>query len=258
MPDEFKGDPTPLRDADFAKAARQLGCSVAAVRAVALVESAGAGFLPDGRPKLLFERHVFHARTSGRFSAANPDISSSKRGGYLGGTREYDRLRAAILLDRGTALQSASWGKFQVMGFNFAACGHPDVESFVAAMVLGEPAQLAAFVAFIQAKRLDGALIRHDWASFAQGYNGSAYAENAYDRKMADAYALFTGLGASIPILRLGATGQDVFRLQERLGQRPDGNFGPSTQAAVRAFQQTNGLFVDGVVGRDTRRALLG
>jgi peptidoglycan hydrolase-like protein with peptidoglycan-binding domain len=261
MPDEFIGDPTPLRDADYEKAAKNLHCTVAAVRAVAQVESAGSGFLADRRPKVLFERHIFHARTGGKYSAAHSNVSWPQRGGYLGGAREYDRLHEAIALDRKAALESASWGKFQVMAFNCTSCGHPDAESFVRAMVSGEPAQLAAFVAYIKKNKLDDELIRRDWAGFARGYNGSAYAENAYDRKMADAYALFAGGGARtdnpMPLLKLGDTGRDVMHLQELLGQEPDGDFGPATKARVLAFQKKAGLYADGIVGRQSWELLL-
>lgn len=46
-----------------------------------------------------------------------------------------------------------------------------------------------------------------------------------------------------------------------RSGDRPgpiDGLYGPLTQGAVQRFQQRHGLAVDGIVGRQTRRALLG
>jgi len=261
MPDEFTGDPTPLRDADYEKAAKDLGCTVAAVRAVAQVESAGDGFLRDGRPKILFERHIFHARTGGKFSAAHSNVSWPKRGGYLGGAREYDRLKEAIALDRKAALESASWGKFQVMGFNFATCSQPDVEAFVKAMVSGEPGQLAGFVAFIKKNKLDDELVRRDWAGFARGYNGSAYAENKYDHKMADAYALFAQGGSRtdnpMPLLKIGDKGQDVMHLQELLGVAPDGDFGPALKAKVVAFQKKAGLYADGIVGRQSWELLL-
>ncbi|VWX51393.1 N-acetylmuramidase domain-containing protein [Novosphingobium sp. 9U] len=261
MSDEFIGDPTPLRDADYEKAARDLGCTVAAVRAVAQVESAGGGFLADGRPKILFERHIFHNRTGGRYSAAHSDVSWPTRGGYLGGAREYERLTAALKLDRKAALESASWGKFQVMGFNCSSAGHAKVESFVKAMVSGEPAQLAGFVAFIKTCKLDDELIRRDWAGFARGYNGASYAANAYDRKMADAYALFASGGARtenpMPLLKIGDTGQDVMHLQELLGQVPDGDFGPGTKSKVMAAQKKAGMYADGIVGRQTWELLL-
>jgi len=248
MDDEFIGNPTPLRDADYVQAARSLGCTVAAIRAVSHVESAGGGFLADGRPKLLFERHVFHARTSGRFGAAHPAVSSASRGGYLGGGREYERLKRAITLDRRAALESASWGKFQIMGFNFAAAGHRHVEHFVAAMVSGEPAHLAAFAAFIKAKKLAKALIREDWTAFAQSYNGPAYAQNAYDRKIAAAHARFAT--SKDPVLKYGDTGPEVRRLQHLLGQKRDDIFGNLTQTAVIAVQSRHMLEADGIVGR--------
>ena len=54
--------PPSLTEADYAAAAGRLGCSVAAIKAVAKVESKGSGFLPSGEPRILFERHVFRHR----------------------------------------------------------------------------------------------------------------------------------------------------------------------------------------------------
>ena len=59
----------------------------------------------------------------------------------------------------------------------------------------GAAAHLDAFVSFILANRLDGALRAKNWASFARGYNGPAYAQNAYDKKMAAAYARWKAKG---------------------------------------------------------------
>lgn len=62
--------------------------------------------------------------------------------------------------------------------------------------------------------------------------------------------------------LRRGSTGPEVTALQQRLtelGFDPngiDGHFGPGTEAAVKAFQQANGLTADGIVGPVTRAAL--
>jgi hypothetical protein len=184
---EFTGNPAPLGAADFDRAARAIGCDPAAIRAVCDVESRG-GFLPDARPKILFERHVFSRLTARRFDAAHPAIANPAPGGYRGGPAEYDRLAGAIRLDRPAALQSASWGAFQLMGAGHKAAGFPDVEAFVRAMVSGEGAQLDAFARFVKSVRLADALVRRDWPAFARGYNGPAYARNGYDRKLAAAF----------------------------------------------------------------------
>ena len=53
-------------------------------------------------------------------------------------------------------------------------------------------------------------------------------------------------------LLKNGSRGSDVKLLQEFLNLDADGIFGKGTEAAVKAFQQTNGLTVDGIVGTST------
>jgi N-acetylmuramidase/Putative peptidoglycan binding domain len=260
MPLEFSGPATPLGDADIENAATQLGCQVAAVRAVIDVESRG-GFLPDQRPKILFERHYFHRLTDGRFSAGHPDISHSSWGGYgAGGAAQYDRLHRAIALNRDAALRSASWGSFQIMGDNCKMVGFTNVEDFVAAMVSGAPGHLAAFVKFVKKAALDDELRRRDWAGFARGYNGPNYKANKYDEKLAAAFAFYHAGGphvdSPLPVLRMGDRGESVRKLQELLKIGADGDFGPGTKEAVIKFQKSKGLHADGVVGKNSWAAL--
>lgn len=65
-----------------------------------------------------------------------------------------------------------------------------------------------------------------------------------------------------IRTLRLGDKGDDVTALQRKLKlagfyrTTVDGDFGPATEAAVKAFQRSAGLKADGVVGDRTRTAL--
>lgn len=255
MPVEFSGPATPLTDSDIEAAAASIGCQVAAVRAVIDVESRG-GFLTDGRPKILFERHYFSRITNRKFDGSHPDISHGKWGGYKGGASEYDRLHRAINLDRSAALRSASWGAFQIMGDNFKLAGHNDVEGFVAAMVAGSAGHLKAFVSFVKKTGLADELIRLDWAGFARGYNGPGYKANRYDEKMAAAYLIHSRGGAHVdnplPVLRMGDKGEDVKRLQAALGLNSDGDFGPNTKKAVIALQKKHGLYADGIVGKQT------
>ena len=53
-------------------------------------------------------------------------------------------------------------------------------------------------------------------------------------------------------LLKKGSTGEDVKKLQEKLGLAPDGVFGSGTELAVKGWQSTNGLTADGIVGDGT------
>ena len=53
-------------------------------------------------------------------------------------------------------------------------------------------------------------------------------------------------------LLKLGSEGDDVRKLQEKLGVEAVGKFGPKTEAAVKAWQTANGLTADGIVGPGT------
>jgi hypothetical protein len=183
-----------LTEADFQRAAEALNCEVACIKAVNEVESAGSGFLPSGRPKILFEAHIFSRRTNRQYDTTHADISSRtwNKALYKGGEREYERLERAIALDAKAALASASWGRFQIMGFNHADAGYATLETFVQAMFQSEGKQLDAFINFIRRKKLDAALREKRWADFARGYNGAGYAANQYDVKLKKAYERFS------------------------------------------------------------------
>lgn len=53
-------------------------------------------------------------------------------------------------------------------------------------------------------------------------------------------------------ILKLGSVGNEVKVLQEKLNLKADGIFGPLTEEAVKDFQRSNSLEVDGIAGADT------
>ena len=57
------------------------------------------------------------------------------------------------------------------------------------------------------------------------------------------------GAAPGRPTLRRPATGELVKLMQAKIGVIPDGNFGPKTEAALRAFQLAHGLVPDGIVG---------
>jgi hypothetical protein len=114
-----------------------------------------------------------------------------EKGHYSGGLGEYNRLEQARKIHREAADASASWGMFQIMGFNFASCGEKSVESFVNAMCESECKQLILSGRFIRQSGMLTALQAKNWTEFAKRYNGPAYAHNRYDEKLAKAYAKF-------------------------------------------------------------------
>ena len=179
-----------LTIADFDAAAAYLGCDVAAIEAVSEVESSGGGFNDDDSIKVLFEGHHFHRYTHGVYDATHPTLSYPKWTRAFYGknqTQEWVRLNSARELDPQAALLSTSFGRFQVMGFNFAVCGERTVEDFYDRLRESEANQLAAFCNYVQNRGLADELREHRWADFARLYNGPG-AVDWYAQKMAQEY----------------------------------------------------------------------
>jgi hypothetical protein len=237
----FMGRGTPMTRPDFADAVATLNCDDASLWAVFTVETRGFGFFRDRRPQILFERHIFHKRTGGKFSAANPDISNPKAGGYHGGAAEYDRLAKAMTLNQRAALESASWGLGQVMGFNAVSSGFSDVEAMVTAMVAGEVAQLKSVVGYIRSRPpLLNALRAHTWDRVAFFYNGSSFAKNHYDAKLRQNFLLFQ-TEANRPNVDV-RTAQACLTYLKFDPRGIDGHRGPGFEAALAAYRQVRGI----------------
>lgn len=195
-----------ITEQEFKDAAAIIGCEVAAIRAVYEVEAAGKGYLPDGRVKILFEGHRFWKQIvkSGQsplaFITDHPEYSNVlyqvwDKKQYKGGAAEWDRMSKAIEvclilnLHPELALDSASYGSFQILGENSQLCGYESAHKMLTQYNLGgEGEQLASFCRFVKSTRLDDELRDKNWAKFAQGYNGSQFAANKYDVKLANAY----------------------------------------------------------------------
>ncbi|MCC5811315.1 MAG: N-acetylmuramidase family protein [Ectothiorhodospiraceae bacterium] len=184
-----------LTEADLEDAAATLQVDLPSVHAVAEVESRGAGFLTDGRPQLLFERHIFRRRLEHHgvdpvpHATARPDLVNTRTGAYKGGVHEHARLAAASKIHPCAAIESASWGRFQIMGFHWESLGYAGAPDYRGAMETSEGHHLDAFVRFIKADQaLHAALRERDWTTFARGYNGPSYAKNRYDERLAEAW----------------------------------------------------------------------
>lgn len=189
-------DSKKLTDEQLVKAAREAGIEPAALKAFAIVESAGNGFLPDGRPKILFEGHIFHRQLKLKnidptpYLAKYPDIVYPKwdKTKYKGGADEYKRLAIAESINKEAAWKSTSWGMFQIMGFNYKICDYDNVFDFVAAMSANEYNQLLAATKLIKAMGLISALKQRNWVFLASRYNGPLFRQNQYDEKLENAY----------------------------------------------------------------------
>lgn len=210
IPSDLTGtlpDPNPAAplatDADFQATATRLGVEVAAIRAVTDVES-GRPFGRDGRPTLRYELHVFYAEVVGllgidqanTYKTTHPHLCQARwhdgdRYHVGGQPNEWSLLYGAMLLRPGVeaALRSASFGSFQIVGKYFAQTGAANVSAFVSNEFVSQGNQLSDFAGLVGARNLVGALRTRNWAQFALHYNGAGYRDNAYDTRLAAAYA---------------------------------------------------------------------
>ncbi|EWH00539.1 N-acetylmuramidase domain-containing protein [Halomonas sp. BC04] len=192
-------DARALGQIDLVNAADTLDVDLAAIMAINEVESRGVGFHHggprNGEPVILFERHIMrrrlehHGVNPTELERSHPSLINRSPGGYIGGHREHDRLDKARYLHHQAAIESASWGLFQIMGFHWERLGYVSALAWLDAMRHSESRQLEAFIRFIEADTaLHRSLRRHDWRDFARRYNGPAFERNDYDTKLAAAF----------------------------------------------------------------------
>jgi len=255
MLDMFTGAGAPLSQSGFDDVLGILKGDPASLWSILTVETRGFGFMPDKRPKILFERHVFAKRTGGRYSLGYPDISNATPGGYSAtGPDEYGRLAKAMVLDRTAALESASWGLGQIMGYNAKSIGFPGAEAMVTQFKESEDAQLLGTANFIAVNPPLAAAFREKrWQRVAFYYNGAGYAKNSYDTKLNAAYVAFQqkqpDLGIRAAQARLNYLGYNT--------KGVDGVMGSYTASALTAFQRSRpSLIANGTLDNETIAAL--
>lgn len=259
----FIGAAKRLDDIDLPRIAEQIGCGEDELHAFMDVEAAGSGFDRHGRPKMLFEPHVFYrllGKGTKRDRAVREGLAYPKWGTKPYPADSYPALQRAILIDEDKALQAASWGLAQILGENYAAAGFASVESMVEAFMEDEEDHLQAAVTFIVSKGIDDDLREHRWADFARIYNGPGYKKNKYDEKLAKAFKKWAGIPDTPytsenkpPVVAEdiydGGTHKAVADVQALLDQKGypevgklDGRYGSKTAAAIMAFRRDNGL----------------
>lgn len=245
----------------------------AVIEAVAMVESNGRPFATvEGRrvPLIRIEGHYFwrllpeHKRAAARRAGlAHPKMGRVKN--PRSQAKRYAMLARMVAIDAEAAVSSCSWGVGQVMGSHWRKLGFPSARAFMEHAIGSVAGQVDLMMRYCRKFGLLDELRALDWHGFARGYNGPRYRKFGYAKKMARAYRRITGKPGrrtSLPgVLRMGASGAAVRELQRLLVRAGyaldvDGDFGPATRAAVRAFQKTQGLVVDGLVGPRTQDAL--
>ena len=195
-----------LSEKDLIDFSKKYNLELASVKAVNEVESSGKGFLVNGKPKILFEGHVFWQQLKNRginpeslLNSNNKDVLYKKwtKAFYQGGVKEYDRLNKAIAIKndpkvKEAALASASWGCFQIMGYHAISLGYASVQVFVDKMYLHEREHLNAFGKFLEVNKIITYLQNKNWPKVAEKYNGPDYRVNKYDEKLKKAYEKYS------------------------------------------------------------------
>lgn len=112
-PKDFRGRAEQIDDLDIPRIGSVIGVGEDEVHALMEVEAGSSGFDPHGRPKMLFEPHVFYRNLSGaeRQSAVDAGLAYHK---WISGqypSDSYPRLIQAYAINPEAALKSCSWGR---------------------------------------------------------------------------------------------------------------------------------------------------
>lgn len=189
-----------LTEADYKRAADELsnGVTPKHMKASKKVEAPRGAFDDDGRPSILYERHVFSRNTApkGRFNSSHPDLSAVAGygpGGYGAFSAQYKKLGRAYALDPEAAFEACSWGAFQVLGENASSLGYPSARAMALELAKSEAAHLDSYARFVRENGLAGALGKcragdpDSCIPFVSAYNGSGFRRFSYHIKFAEA-----------------------------------------------------------------------
>ena len=174
-----------INDNDYATTAKDLGVEKEVLMAIASQESKHASFKAVKQATILFERHKMYrllikkGNTKASVDALSkkyPSIVNEDSGGHNDMT-SYEKLKIAKSIDYDCAIQSCSWGKFQVMGFHYANL-YSSPRELEKAMNMCELQQFKYFVLYL--KKTNGmvnALKSKNWEEIATLYNGPKWKE---------------------------------------------------------------------------------
>jgi hypothetical protein len=202
--------PSGFSEQQYQTMATQLKVEVAAVKAIVMQECSGTPFEENGLPKIRYERHRFfallklnHERREAEATLAShkqgvkrkavpfknpypqfPDLCFPQAGGYgAEGLHQYEKLTRAANLDFDLAIQACSWGGFQILANEYAACGCATSFEFANKFMTGSEGQAEIFTLFMKNVKPHGvaALRSHDWEAVASAYNGDNWRDSNPD-----------------------------------------------------------------------------
>jgi hypothetical protein len=181
---------------DWINCAAALKCPPANLLAVKAVESGGSAFNSDGRLVLAYEDHIFGRLTKHRFAKTHPHLTrrgfkhvrdvapSDPHPHKLSQEDRWMLLAEACELDFDAAIQSCSYGMWQIMGFNYGLLNFNSPMHMIEIMYDGYEGQWECFLRFCRAKGCLDALRKGDWATFERLYNGGGQ-KGAYAKRLA-------------------------------------------------------------------------
>lgn len=281
---DFKGAAKRLDDVDIPRIGSEIGVGEDELHAFMDAETSGSGFDSQGRPKMLFEPHVFYRNLKGskRDQAVKEGLAYPTQGEAPYPRDSYPRLLKAMAIDTTAAMKSASWGLGQILGENHVAAGYATVQDMIRAFMDDEEVHLDAVVKFLVANKIDddlralAALTRSttpdDCRPIARVYNGSGYAKGQYHVKLARAHNKWRKIPDTpwpTPVVADSQTPAQapeniVLKAQQRLRDlgyfevgNVDGRMGARTKAAISSFQGDNGLPLTGELGSSTLAKLM-
>lgn len=182
-----------ISDEDWERISKELGVEEAILKAIYEVETSGKSYLGEGYPALLFEAHVFYRelKAEGRdvesLKVSYPNIISKSwnKSLYKGGIGEVSRINEAYLISPSSALRSASFGAFQVCGFN---CGKMGPYEFYRRIWTSETGQLEILSEFLKNSGIVPYMKALNFEEIARRYNGPGYATQGYHTKLENSY----------------------------------------------------------------------
>lgn len=264
---DFKGTANRLDTVDIPRMSARVRLSEDIVHAVDETESRGSGFDKLGRPKMLFEPHLFYRMLSGkqRDAAVAAGLAYPKwKKSYP--AESYTRMFKAMAINKDVALRSASWGRYQCLGDHYATLGYSSPEAMVQAFMDDEEAHLEGFVTFIINSGVDDDLRAGRYDVFFRVYNGPAYAQNGYPKTFKENLAKWAKVQDLVvtdsdPMQTDKATVKTVQRRLIELGYReigmPDGDLGSRTRGAILGFRVDHSLPLVPVIDKALLAALM-